>query len=176
MDPNWHLNPWWSQQFRAEIMHLCQGLGLDRSWRAGCSFPHEHTGLTHMLVFVLLNCLSEKPQVPLQVHWIERLSGEGNSWTEKYRPVLFLFFFLLMWTIFKIFIEFVTIVFLFYVLVFWPQGTWELNSPTRDQTCTPCIGWLSLNHWATSMSPQACISTDSGGFMAKIFCYLVLNL
>ena len=28
-------------------------------------------------------------------------------------------FFFLMWTIFKVFIEFVTILFLFYVLVFW---------------------------------------------------------
>ena len=30
--------------------------------------------------------------------------------------------FFLMWTIFKVFIEFVTILFLFYVLVFWPGG------------------------------------------------------
>ena len=36
---------------------------------------------------------------------------------------LLLFFFLkifLVWTIFKVFIEFVTILLLFYVLVFWP--------------------------------------------------------
>ena len=37
-----------------------------------------------------------------------------------------------MWTIFKVFIEFVTILLLFYVLVFWPRGTWDLSSPTRD--------------------------------------------
>ena len=38
-------------------------------------------------------------------------------------PSLFFFFkiFSLMWTIFKVFIEFVTILLLFYVLVFWPQ-------------------------------------------------------
>ena len=62
------------------------------------------------------------------------------------------FFFLkdfLMWTTFKVFIEFVTILLLFYVLGFWPWGTWDLSSPTRNQTCTPCIGRWSLNHWTT---------------------------
>ena len=29
---------------------------------------------------------------------------------------------------------------LFYVLDFWPQSMWYLNSPTRDWTHTPCIG------------------------------------
>ena len=38
----------------------------------------------------------------------------------------------LMWTIFKVFIELVTTLFLFYVLVFWPQAMWDLNSSTRD--------------------------------------------
>ena len=42
-----------------------------------------------------------------------------------------------MWTIFKVFIEFVTVLLLFCVLTFWLQGMWDLNSPTRDQTCTP---------------------------------------
>ena len=45
-----------------------------------------------------------------------------------------------MWTIFKVFIEFVTILHLFYVLVLWLQGMWDLSSLTRDQTCIPCIG------------------------------------
>ena len=40
------------------------------------------------------------------------------------------FFFFLMWTIFKDFIEFVTIllVFFFNVLIFRPQGMWDLSS------------------------------------------------
>ncbi|XP_057565576.1 microtubule-associated serine/threonine-protein kinase 3 isoform X3 [Hippopotamus amphibius kiboko] len=32
-----------------------------------------------------------------------------------------------------------------FVLVFWPRGMWDLSSPTRDQTCTPCLGRSSLN-------------------------------
>ena len=67
-----------------------------------------------------------------------------------------LFFFLdffLMWTIFNIFIEFVTILLLFYVLIFWPGSTWDLSSLTRDQTRTPCIGRQSLNHWTTRKVP-----------------------
>ena len=47
--------------------------------------------------------------------------------------------FFLIWTIFKVFIEF-TILFLFYVLVFWPHGMQNHSSGTRDQTWTPCFG------------------------------------
>ena len=42
-----------------------------------------------------------------------------------------------MWIIFKVCIGFVTILLLFYVLDFWPQGIWDPNSRTRDQTLTP---------------------------------------
>ena len=38
---------------------------------------------------------------------------------------------------FLIFIEFVVILLLFYILVFWSQGKWDLGSLTRDQTLTP---------------------------------------
>ena len=38
-----------------------------------------------------------------------------------------------MWTIFKVFIQFVTILLLFYVLVFWPQGMWNHSSPSNLQ-------------------------------------------
>ena len=37
-----------------------------------------------------------------------------------------------MWTTFKVFIEFVTILLLFYVLVFWPRSMWDLNFLTRN--------------------------------------------
>ena len=53
---------------------------------------------------------------------------------------------------FKIFL-FVTILFLFYVLVFWPGGMWDLRSLTRDGTHTPCIGRQSLNHWTARDVP-----------------------
>ena len=47
---------------------------------------------------------------------------------------------------FKVFIEFVIILLLFYVLVFWPRGTWDLSSLNRDSTCIPCIGRWNINH------------------------------
>ena len=48
---------------------------------------------------------------------------------------IFLFkIFFLMWTLFRVFIEFVTILFLYYVLGFWPGGMWDLNSLTRELT------------------------------------------
>ena len=45
--------------------------------------------------------------------------------------------------------------FCFYALVFWPLGMWNLSSLTRDQTCTPCIGRQSLNHWTATEVPQS---------------------
>ena len=53
---------------------------------------------------------------------------------------IFFFKIILMWAIFKVFIEFVTILLLLYVLAFWLQGIWTLSLPTGDCNCTPCIG------------------------------------
>ena len=54
----------------------------------------------------------------------------------------------------KVFIDFVTILLLFYVLVFWPRGLWDLSSPTRDRTHTIYIGRQSLNYWTTREVPK----------------------
>ena len=51
-------------------------------------------------------------------------------------------------TIFKIFIEFVSTLFPFYVLVSWPQGMWDPRFPSRDGTSTPYTGRQCPNHWA----------------------------
>ena len=50
-------------------------------------------------------------------------------------------------------IEFVTVLLLFYVLVVWLQGMWDLSSLTRDPTCTPCPGRQGLNHWTAREVP-----------------------
>ena len=65
---------------------------------------------------------------------------------------LALFFFFYNGDNFKVFIEFVTILFLFYVLVFWPQGMWDLCSLMRDRSGTPWNRMRSLNHWTTRKS------------------------
>ena len=46
---------------------------------------------------------------------------------------IFYFFkaFFVMWTILKVFIEFVTVLILLYVLDFWLGGMWDLSFPTR---------------------------------------------
>ena len=74
-------------------------------------------------------------------------------------PVTFFLknFFFLMWTIFKVFTEFVTILLLFYVLGFWLWGMWNLSSLIRDQTCIPCIERWSLNHWIVREVPSSMI-------------------
>ena len=59
-----------------------------------------------------------------------------------------------MWTIFKVLIEFVAILLLFYVLIFWPQGMWDLSSPTRDGTHTPCLEGEVLATGLPGRSPK----------------------
>ena len=51
-------------------------------------------------------------------------------------------------------IEFVTILFLFYVLVFLLPGMWDLSSLTSDWTLTPCTGRQSLNQGTTREAPK----------------------
>ena len=48
--------------------------------------------------------------------------------------------------------------FCFMFLVFWPQRMWNLSFPTRDRTCTPCIGRWSLNHWTAREVPVCLIN------------------
>ena len=55
-----------------------------------------------------------------------------KRWVIEDLAVIYVRVICLMCTIFKVFTEFVTILLLFYVLVFWPQGMWDLSSPTRD--------------------------------------------
>ena len=62
--------------------------------------------------------------------------------------------------LFKDFIEFITILLLFYVLDFGSQDMWDLSSPTRDGTCTPCTGRRSLNHWTTGEVPTVQVLTS----------------
>ena len=61
---------------------------------------------------------------------------------------------LLIWDICKAFIEFVTILLLFYVLAFWPWGMWFLSSSTRDRNHTLSTGRLSLYHWTARKVPK----------------------
>ena len=61
------------------------------------------------------------------------------------------------WSIFTVFIESVSILLLslfFNVLVFSLWRMWDLSFLARDQTCTPCIGQRSLNHWTAREIPK----------------------
>ena len=49
----------------------------------------------------------------------------------------------------KPFFESVTVLLLFYVLVFGPRSMWDLKSTTKDRTHTPCVGRQSPNPWTT---------------------------
>ena len=49
-----------------------------------------------------------------------------------YSDAILFYFEIFIWTLFKVFIEFITTLLLFYVLVFWLRGMWDLSSLTRN--------------------------------------------
>ena len=66
-----------------------------------------------------------------------------------------------MWTIFKVFIELVTVLLLFYVLVLWTKICGNISTSTRDWIFTPYLGRQSLNHWTArkvhfNVAPKWC--------------------
>ena len=88
---------------------------------------------------------------------LERHSPVGRS----DRPIQYLcfffiytYFFFLIWTIFKVSFEFVTLLLLFHVLVFWPRGVWNPSSPTSNRTHTACFGRRTVNHWTAREVPH----------------------
>ena len=58
-----------------------------------------------------------------------------------------------MWIIFKLFVEFVT------VLCFGVLAIKHVRSPTGDQTLTPCVGRESPNHRTTGEGPLLALSS-----------------
>ena len=88
------------------------------------------------------------PWVPL-LQFIGRLAHSGGTYLHFFKEIFFF-----PWCgPFLVFIEFVTILLLLYVLVFWPRGMRDLSSLTRDLTSTLCIGRWSLNHWTAREVP-----------------------
>ena len=103
------------------------------------------------------------------------LGFEGSlRWVFFSEHSFFLFFFFLMWTIFKDFIEFVAI----FMSFFWPQAMWDLSSLTKDWTCTPCIGRWSLNRWTAREVPGSLILKQQfGSFPSKmLFTHMLAHI
>ena len=49
----------------------------------------------------------------------------------------------------------------FFFFFFKARGMWDLSSPTRDQTCNPCTGKGSLDHWTARRVPPPGDSLDT---------------
>ena len=118
-------------------------------------------------VAIPLNRVSFQPRDWTRVSYIGRqilycLSHQGSpdcmepsakKYSEGILEHILLLLFLNIVTFLKqVFIEFVTVLFIsffFNVLVFWPQGMWNVISLIRVQTCNPSTGRWSLNRWTT---------------------------
>ena len=84
-----------------------------------------------------------------ELNWILVILVSVNMWTMCIWFFISLKIFFLMWTIFKVLTDCVTILLLVYALVFWPQGMWDPSSLTRDRTCP-----LPLEGRVLTMGPQ----------------------
>ena len=49
---------------------------------------------------------------------------------------------------------------------------WDLSSPTRNRTCTPCIGRQSLNHWGARKAPRILAFKVSFLTPQSLLCFL----
>ena len=47
----------------------------------------------------------------------------------------------------------------------WPWGMWDLSSPNKDWTCSPCTRRLSLNHWPSREEPGSGFQCTTNGIM-----------
>ena len=118
------------------FLYCCLGFqliitGQQESWElpsAGCRLPGQGPASPWPAPW----CLDKHPpQRELKQLLIRQITS--MQWFSK------IFFF--MWTIFNIFIELVTILFLFCVWVFWLGGMWDLTSLTRGWTLPTPLHW-----------------------------------
>ena len=120
-----------------------------------CSSVH---GILQARIWTGLSCPPPgdlpNPRLP-HCGWILYcLSHQGRK--PQYSKIYLIFHFLkifLKWAIFKVFTEFITKLLLFSVLVFWPQGMWDLSSLTKDGAHTPCIRRWSISYWTAGEVP-----------------------
>ena len=112
-----------------------------------CPLFHDgHIGCSHILAVTdsaAVNVGRECSECVCIFKIVSSFFLEEYPQVELLAQMVVLFF--LMWTIFKVFIEFVTTLFLLYVLAaffffFWLSHIWDLNSPTREGAHTPFVG------------------------------------
>ena len=87
------------------------------------NLPLPHRYIAPQLITTSLFSISESLLFLCYIHWFVVL-------------LIFIYFFRehFIWAIFKVFIKFVTIVFLFYVLTFWLKSRWDLNTLSSVQS------------------------------------------
>ena len=96
----------------------------------------SHTNCSHPLSRREKTQVACSASIPLKGH--EWSAGRVYLHLSRGRGFPTVFFFL-MWAIIKVFIQFVTILLLFYILDFWPGGIWGLSFPTKIKPALPAL-------------------------------------
>ena len=154
--------PWGRKELdMTEQLHFIYGICLCLTWLSMTISKSIHIAANGIILlflwwiwtFLNLKCLfpylRPLPGTHIHIHTLKKAAARA-----VFCFILFFKDFFLMWTIFKVFIEFATTLLLFSVLVFWPQAMWGPSSLTRDQTCIPCSGSWSLNSWTSREVPR----------------------
>ena len=113
-------------------------------------------------------------------HWSLKFCGKWKMkmQTDITRTLLFIVFLkiYIMWAIFKVFIEFIAILLLFYVLwfggIFQPWVMWDLIFLTRDQTHTVYIAKWNLKQWTKKEVLKTLFLKYSQAFPFSRDCYV----
>ena len=91
--------------------------------------------------------LAKRCEIPHMIYWLKWLKMYEEEFSTIYqsflKKLIGFFFFFFCYTIASVLC----------FLVFWPRGMWDPSSPSRDRTCTPCIGRRSPNHWTAREVP-----------------------
>ena len=86
----------------------------------------------------------------LQSPWTPITEGPCACWVVLNKgPCIFLSFFFWCAPFLKPLLDLVQYYFCIMFWFFWLRGMWDLSSPTRDQTHTPCVRRWGLHHWTS---------------------------
>ena len=137
--------PWTEEPGRLQSMG---SLGVGHNWATSLShFTFMHWRKKWQPTPVFLPGESQGQQSLVGCHLWGRTESDTTEARQQQQQQWNIYIFL-MWTIFKVFIEFVIISLRFYVLdffffffFFWPWDTWGLSCLTRDRTHIKWKSW-----------------------------------
>ena len=135
---------------------LCSIFTIARTWKQPrCPSTDEWIQkLWYICTMEYYSAIKKKEGIGVSPNKVDEPRAYGTEWSKSERKTQILYINACVWNLerwcwcrpFLVFVELVTTLLLFHVLVFWPWDMWDLGFLTKDRTHTLCIGRQSLNH------------------------------